>query len=42
MPARFQKIKDPMAPILRKKIDLSSALEQVEKIFAARRNQSLD
>jgi bifunctional non-homologous end joining protein LigD len=42
MPARFQKIKDPMAPILRKGIDLASALKQVEKLVAARESAPLD
>jgi bifunctional non-homologous end joining protein LigD len=42
MPGRFQKIKDPMAPILRKGIDLASALKQVEKLLAARGSASLD
>ena len=42
MPARFQKMKDPMAPVLRKGIDLASALNQVEKMFAARGSASLD
>ncbi len=37
MPARFRKMKDPLAPILRKAIDLASALKQVEKMLAARR-----
>ena len=36
MPARFRKMKDPMAPILRKAIDLSSALKQIEKIIETR------
>ena len=36
MPARFRKMKDPMAPILRKAIDLSSALKEIEKIIETR------
>ena len=41
MPARFHKMKDPMAAILRKAIDLSSALKQVEKIIATRNIASM-
>jgi len=42
MPARFRKMKDPMALILRKAIDLSSALKQIEKIIATRNIASVD
>jgi bifunctional non-homologous end joining protein LigD len=41
MPARFHKMKDPMAAILRKAIDLSSALKQIEKIIATRNIASM-
>jgi bifunctional non-homologous end joining protein LigD len=42
IPARFKKIKDPMAALLRKGIDLEAALKQVEKILAARASAALD
>ena len=42
MPTRFQKLKDPLAPVFRKRIDLASALKQVEKMLAARARASLD
>jgi hypothetical protein len=42
MPARFQKMKDPMAPIFRKGIDLASALKQVEKMLATRGSTALE
>ena len=42
VPVRFQKMKDPMAPIFRKEIDLASALKQVEKMLARREGASLD
>jgi bifunctional non-homologous end joining protein LigD len=41
-PARFRKMKDPMAPIFRKAIDLASALKQVEKMIDARKHASLE
>jgi hypothetical protein len=41
MPTRFQKMKDPLAPIFRKGIDLASVLKQVEKMLAARKSASL-
>ena len=34
MPARCEKIKDPLAPILRNGIDIAAALAQIEKKFA--------
>jgi bifunctional non-homologous end joining protein LigD len=34
---RFAKMKDPMAPILRKGIDLAAALEPIDKMLQARR-----
>ncbi|MGB7947745.1 MAG: DNA ligase, partial [Candidatus Binatia bacterium] len=37
VPPRFRKMKDPMAPIFRRAIDLSSALKQVEKMIASRK-----
>jgi bifunctional non-homologous end joining protein LigD len=40
MAERFRKMKDPMAAILRKGIDLASALRQVEKMIAARKSTS--
>src|SRR4029077_15147252 len=42
MPARFRKMKDPMALILRKAIDLSSALKQIEKIIETRNIASVE
>ncbi len=42
MRPRFQRIKDPMAPILRKGIDLALALKRVEKMLATRKRASLD
>ena len=42
VPARFRKMKDPMAPIFRKAIDLASALKQVEKMIDARKIASLE
>ena len=42
MPTRFEKLKDPLAPVFRKRIDLASALKQVEKMLAARARASLD
>jgi bifunctional non-homologous end joining protein LigD len=42
VPARFRKMKDPMAPIFRKAIDLASALKQVEKMIDARKHASLE
>ena len=42
IPARFPRMKDPMAPIFRTGIDLGSALKQVEKIIDARKNPSLE
>jgi bifunctional non-homologous end joining protein LigD len=40
VPPRFQKMKDPMASILRKGMDLASALKQVEKMIATRKSTS--
>lgn len=42
VPARFQKMKDPMAPIFRKSIDLASALKQVERMLDARKRAPLE
>ncbi len=42
VPERFRKMKDPMAPIFRKAIDLASALKQVEKMIEARKRASLE
>jgi bifunctional non-homologous end joining protein LigD len=42
IPMRFQKMKDPLAPVFRKGIDLASALKQVEKMLAARASAPLD
>jgi bifunctional non-homologous end joining protein LigD len=42
MPARLRKMKDPMASILRKAIDLSSALKQIEKIIETRNIASVE
>jgi bifunctional non-homologous end joining protein LigD len=36
VPPRFRKRRDPMAPIFRRAIDLSTALKQVEKMIASR------
>src|SRR5262249_10834889 len=41
-PSRFQKMKDPMAPIFRKRIDLASALKQVEKMHTGREDTSFE
>jgi len=41
VPVRFRKMKDPMAPVFRKAIDLASALQRVEKMIAANRMGSL-
>jgi bifunctional non-homologous end joining protein LigD len=40
VPPRFRKMKDPMASILRKGMDLASALKQVEKMIATRKSTS--
>jgi bifunctional non-homologous end joining protein LigD len=42
VPARFRKMKDPMAPIFRKAIDLASALNQVERMIDARKIASVE
>jgi DNA primase len=42
VPLRFNKIKDPMAPVLRKAIDLAAALRQIEKMMEARKIASLE
>jgi bifunctional non-homologous end joining protein LigD len=42
VPPRFQKMKDPMAFILRKGVDLASALKQVQKMIDARKSASLE
>jgi bifunctional non-homologous end joining protein LigD len=42
VPERFRKMKDPMAPIFRKAIDLASALKQVEKMIEARKRASFE
>ena len=41
-PVRFNKMKDPMAPVLRKAIDLGAALNQMEKMLAARKIAQAD
>jgi len=35
-------MKDPMAPIFRKRIDLASALKQVEKMHTGREDTSFE
>ena len=42
IPELFQKMKDPLAPVFRKGIDLASALRQVEKMLAERARAPLD
>ena len=42
VPARFRKMKDPMALLLRKAIDLGSALKQMEKMIGERKIASLE
>jgi bifunctional non-homologous end joining protein LigD len=41
-PARFRKIKDPLASLLRDPIDLASALKRVEKMLAARKASAVE